>query len=111
MAKATAVAPPSADKRWRLVESAMRRHGFRDDSLIETLHTVQECFGFLDEVALRYVAESLGLPLSKVFGVATFYHQYYKEEKGKKRKKRRIAALYRGSARSARSARRCRPAP
>ena len=45
MAKPTTVAPPNADKRWRLIESAMRRHGFRDDALIETLHTVQECFG------------------------------------------------------------------
>ena len=83
MAKPTTVAPPNADKRWRLIESAMRRHGFRDDALIETLHTVQECFGYLDEVALRYVAESLQLPLSKVFGVATFYHLFSLKPQGK----------------------------
>jgi bidirectional [NiFe] hydrogenase diaphorase subunit len=83
MAKAMPVAPPNADKRWRLVESAMRRHGFRDDALIETLHTVQECFGFLDETSLRFVAESLGLPLSKVFGVATFYHLFSLKPQGK----------------------------
>jgi bidirectional [NiFe] hydrogenase diaphorase subunit len=65
---------PSADKRWRLVDATIRRHGFEGHSLIECLHTVQECFGYLDETALRYVAASLELPLSKVFGVATFYH-------------------------------------
>lgn len=52
----------------------MRRHGHKASSLIEVLHTVQESFGFLDEVSLRFVASSLRLPLSKVFGVATYYH-------------------------------------
>lgn len=66
--------PPSADKRWRLVDATIRRHGAEGHSLIECLHTVQECFGYLDETALKYVAAALGLPLSKVFGVATFYH-------------------------------------
>lgn len=82
MAKTVTVAPPNADKRWRLIETAMRRHGFRDDALIETLHTVQEYFGYLDETALRYVAESLRLPLSKVFGVATFYHLFSLKPQG-----------------------------
>lgn len=67
-------AAPSADKRWRLVEATMRRHGYADNALIETLHTVQEAFGYLDDEALRYVARALRVPPSKVYGVATFYH-------------------------------------
>lgn len=67
---------PSADKRWKLVEATIRRHGHKGASLIEVLHTVQESFGFLDEVSLRFVATSLRLPLSKVYGVATFYHYF-----------------------------------
>jgi bidirectional [NiFe] hydrogenase diaphorase subunit len=35
---------------------------------------VQECFGFLEPASLRYVAESLRVPPSRVYGVATFYH-------------------------------------
>ncbi len=65
---------PSSDKRWKIVDATMRRHGHVGHSLIETLHTVQECFGYLDTDALKYVAGSLSLPLSKVYGVATFYH-------------------------------------
>jgi bidirectional [NiFe] hydrogenase diaphorase subunit len=65
---------PSSDKRWKLVEATMRRHGHKAASLIEVLHTVQESFGFLDEVSLRFVASSLRLPLSTVYGVATYYH-------------------------------------
>ncbi len=62
------------DRRWRLVNRTMRLHGHQPDALIETLHAVQESFGFLDLDSLKYVAESLRLPLSLVYGVATFYH-------------------------------------
>jgi bidirectional [NiFe] hydrogenase diaphorase subunit len=62
------------DRRWRLVHRTMRLHGHQPDALIETLHAVQEAFGFLDPDALKYVAEALHLPLSLVYGVATFYH-------------------------------------
>ena len=60
----------------------MRRNGYAGDSLIETLHAVQNCFGYLDNEALRYVAVSLRLPLSKVFGVATFYHLFTLKPQG-----------------------------
>ena len=65
---------PSQDKRWRLVDATMRRLGNQSRGLIEALHTVQEAFGYLDESALRYVAVSLRVPLSRAYGVATFYH-------------------------------------
>lgn len=65
---------PNQDKRWKLVDATMRRTGQHARGLIETLHTVQEAFGYLDESALRYVAMSLRVPLSRAYGVATFYH-------------------------------------
>ncbi len=68
--------PPSDDKRWRIVQATMQRNGFERDGLIETLHTVQESFGFLDDDSLRYVAASLNAPLSQVYGVSTFYHLF-----------------------------------
>lgn len=74
---------PSDDKRWRVVNGTMRRHGYTSHALIETLHTVQQAFGYLDEPSLRYVAEGLRVPLSKVFGVATFYHHFTLKPQGK----------------------------
>jgi len=74
---------PSEDKRWRIVNAAMRRHGFSRDALIETLHTVQESFGYLDKPSLRFVAESLRVPLSQAYGVATFYHLFTMKPPGK----------------------------
>ena len=52
----------------------MRRHGYSPNALIESLHSAQECFGYLEPQGLRFIARSLHVPLSKVFGVATFYH-------------------------------------
>jgi bidirectional [NiFe] hydrogenase diaphorase subunit len=74
---------PSNDKRWKIVEATARRHGKEAHALIETLHTVQECFGYLDETALRYVANILCVPLSRVYGAATFYHFFTLKPKGK----------------------------
>jgi len=76
-------APPSGDKRWKIVEATMRRNGYQGNSLIETLHSVQEAFGFLDDDALRFVALSLRLPLSQVYGAATFYHFFTMRPPGK----------------------------
>lgn len=65
---------PSDYKRWRIVNGTMRRHGYARDALIETLHTVQQSFGFLDKESLKFVAASLRVSLSQTYGVATFYH-------------------------------------
>ena len=70
---------PSAatdDLRWRSVEVRMRQLGHRPEGLIEVLHTVQETFGHLPVDALARVAVSLGVPLSTVYGVATFYAHF-----------------------------------
>jgi bidirectional [NiFe] hydrogenase diaphorase subunit len=77
------IAPPTEDKRWRIVQATMRRNGFEQHALIETLHIVQESFGFLDEESLRYVAASLRVPLSQVYGVSTFYHLFSLKPAGK----------------------------
>ena len=74
---------PSSDSRWKIINATMRRNGYAGHALIETLHAVQDAFGFLDETSLRFVAASLDLPLSKVFGVATFYHIFMLKPKGR----------------------------
>jgi bidirectional [NiFe] hydrogenase diaphorase subunit len=74
---------PSSDKRWKLVNATMRRNGYAGHALIEALHAVQDAFGFLDEEAMTFVAGSLDLPLSKVYGVATFYHLFMLKPQGR----------------------------
>lgn len=73
---------PSDDVRWKMVLATMRRNGYQSDALIETLHTVQEAFGYLDRTALTYVADSLNVAPSQVHGVATFYHFFQLRPQG-----------------------------
>ncbi len=70
------------DKRRKLVDSTMRRYGHSTYALIEALHSVQEAYGYLDDDNLRYVAQALRVPLSKVYGVATFYHFFTLKPQG-----------------------------
>lgn len=60
----------------------MRRLGHRPDGLIEVLHTAQEVFGYLDDDALLYIGQCLGVPPSQVFGVATFYSHFMLKPQG-----------------------------
>jgi NADH-quinone oxidoreductase subunit E len=52
------------------------------DSLIPLLQDIQENQGYLSEEAVRSVGETLELPSSKIYGVATFYNQFRFEPKG-----------------------------
>ncbi|MDA8295082.1 MAG: NAD(P)H-dependent oxidoreductase subunit E [Actinomycetota bacterium] len=75
-------AHPSEDRRWRQVDVRIRRLGARPDGLIEVLHTLQQLFGYLDDDALAYVSEALGVPPSQVMGVATFYSFFVLKPQG-----------------------------
>lgn len=70
------------DTRYKLVEATLRRHGYSANALIEGLHTVQEAWGYLDPDVLRWLAKTLKLPLSKVYGVATFYNRFVLKPQG-----------------------------
>jgi bidirectional [NiFe] hydrogenase diaphorase subunit len=72
----------SGDKRYKILETHMKRHLFKQDALIEVLHKAQELFGFLDNDLLVYIAQHLKLPPSRVYGVATFYHFFNLKPKG-----------------------------
>jgi bidirectional [NiFe] hydrogenase diaphorase subunit len=71
-----AEAHPSGDKRFTILDTALKRQQFRPDTLIEVLHKAQELFGFLELDVLLYIARALKLPPSRVYGVATFYHLF-----------------------------------
>lgn len=53
------------------------------ENLIPVLQAIQEKEGFLSEDSIVEVGKYLGLPASKVFGVATFYNQFRFQPKGK----------------------------
>jgi bidirectional [NiFe] hydrogenase diaphorase subunit len=64
------------DKRIKILDITIKRNHYRQDALIEILHKAQEAFGYLEPDILEYIARGLKLPLSRVYGVATFYHLF-----------------------------------
>lgn len=71
------------DDRYKMVEKTMKKLNYDRSALIETLHTAQETFGYLENETLKFIARRLKLPYSKVYGVATFYHFFRLKPKGK----------------------------
>ena len=51
-------------------------------ALISILQDVQSVIGYLPEMVLKHVAESLDLPLKQVYGVATFFKVFRLQPKG-----------------------------
>jgi bidirectional [NiFe] hydrogenase diaphorase subunit len=74
---------PSGDDRFKAIDRTMKRFNFEKDSLLEVLHDTQEIFGYLSEDLLIYISTHLRVPLSQVYGVATFYHLFTFEPLGK----------------------------
>jgi NADP-reducing hydrogenase subunit HndA len=52
-------------------------------ALIPVLHEAQEIYGYLPIEVQTMIAEGLDVPLSKVYGVVTFYAQFSLYPKGK----------------------------
>ncbi len=52
-------------------------------ALIPVLQKGQDLYGYLPEEVMTTIAEGLDIPLSQVYGVATFYAQFHLKPRGK----------------------------
>ncbi|MDA8217626.1 MAG: NADH-quinone oxidoreductase subunit NuoE [Dehalococcoidales bacterium] len=52
-------------------------------SLIPMLQQAQDTYGYLPREVLVAIAKGLGVPLSQVYGVVTFYSQFYLTRRGR----------------------------
>ena len=64
-------------------EKILLKYKGKEGALIPVLQETQEAFGYLPEKALIEVSRSLGIPLSKIYGVISFYTQFYLNKRGK----------------------------
>jgi NADH:ubiquinone oxidoreductase subunit E len=53
------------------------------DDLIPILQEIQEAYGYLPAAVVRWVSERSGIPASRMYGVITFYAQFYLQPHGK----------------------------
>jgi len=59
------------------------RHRFTPGNTIALLQAIQDHFGYLPEDAVNWMADRFEVPRSKLFGVATFYAQFYLKPRGR----------------------------
>ncbi len=73
---------PKDDPRSKFLLAAVKKSKGSPDALIQVLHTAQNLYGHLPGHIIRYIAQQLRLPPSRVFGVVTFYHFFSLKPKG-----------------------------
>lgn len=66
-----------------LMGPVLEKYRQQKGSLIPILQRAQGIYGYLPQEVLRKVADELDTALSKVYGVATFYSQFYLERRGR----------------------------
>ena len=52
-------------------------------AVIPVLQRAQEIYGYLPAEVLKAISQRMGVPLSQVYGVTTFYAQFYLTRRGK----------------------------
>lgn len=71
-----------ADERLEKIRHSIETFKQVKGALIPVLHEVQDTYGYLPEDVLQVVSEGLKVPLSEIYGVASFYHFFSLEPKG-----------------------------
>ncbi len=71
-----------AENKIKELEQVCTEHGNRPGELINVLHKAQSIFGYLPREVQEIVACKLGIPVSKVYGVVTFYSFFTMTPKG-----------------------------
>jgi NADH-quinone oxidoreductase subunit E/NADP-reducing hydrogenase subunit HndA len=65
------------------VRDICEKHGNKPGELINILHEAQHLQGYLPEEMQRIIATQLGIPVSRVYGVVSFYTFFTMTPKGK----------------------------
>ncbi len=66
-----------------LLDPIIARHKGKKGNLIPLLQGAQELYGFISKAAFDKLSHETGIPLSDMFGVATFYAQFRLSPVGK----------------------------
>ena len=65
------------------LDEILHRHRGEEGTLIPILQEVQEVCGYLSEEVLNHLGKRLHIPTSRIFGVVTFYAQFYLTPRGR----------------------------
>ena len=64
------------------IDPILQKYTNQAGALIPVLQEVQAVYGYLPEDALKRVGQTLHVPMSRIYGVVTFYAQFYLTPRG-----------------------------
>ena len=65
------------------LDDVLKKHKGEEGALIPILQEAQEIYGYLSEEVLNHIGKRLHVPRSRIFGVITFYAQFYTTPRGR----------------------------
>ena len=65
------------------IDPILKKYGGQDGALIPILQEAQAIYGYLPEEVLATISRGLKIPVSRVYGVVTFYSQFYLTPRGR----------------------------
>ena len=83
MSEKTTPAFVSTKEQDEKLQEVIAKYKDTQGALIPVLHEAQEIFGYLPVEVQEKISEGLGVPMSEIYGVVTFYTQFSINPKGK----------------------------
>lgn len=71
------------DSKGQEVKEFIQEHKNIKGGLIPVLHNIQDVYGYLPKEMLNIVSDDLNIPLTEIYGVASFYSYFSLTPKGK----------------------------
>lgn len=71
------------DKHGQQIDTILARYAQKRSAVLPLLFVAQDEYGYLTDVAIREVAEIIGMPATDVFEVVGFYSLFYSKPMGK----------------------------
>ena len=65
------------------VDQILEKYGYRNDALIGIMQDLQRLENYLPAETIRYVAQRLGVPLGRLYYIATFYKSFSLKPRGR----------------------------
>jgi len=65
------------------MEPILEKFRGQEGALIPVLQEAQNIYGYLSEEVLAHISRELTVPLSRIYGVVTFYAQFYLTPRGR----------------------------
>jgi len=71
------------DEQTLKLQEVIKKYKDIKGALIPVLHEAQDIYGYLPISVQKEISEGLGIPLTEIYGVVTFYTQFSLNQKGK----------------------------